>query len=116
MANKKGGNKNNNRNNNNRNNKNNRNNAPKQKEEPRQVINLEFDDETEKECFVEGIFDVDGEDYIALAPDDNSGDIYIYKYNQINDEEYDLEDEEDDEKFAAAVRTFEDLMGHKEEA
>jgi hypothetical protein len=89
--------------------------APK-KEETRDVVTLEFDDGKEQECFVEGVFDCGGQDYIALVPDDKSGDVYIYKYIQIDDENYRLEDEADEEKFAAAVHEYEDIVGFKEEA
>ena len=49
-------------------------------------------------------------------PDDKSGDVYIYKYIQIDEENYRLEDEADEEKFAAAVREYEDIVGYKREA
>jgi len=89
--------------------------APK-KEEKRDVVTLEFDDGKEQECFVEGVFDCGGQDYIALVPDDKSGDVYIYKYIQDDEENYHIADETDDEKFAAAVREYEDIVGYKEEA
>ena len=56
--------------------------APKKKEEKRDVVTLEFDDGKEQECFVEGVFDCGGQDYISLVPDNKSGDVYIYKYIQ----------------------------------
>ncbi|MCR5134383.1 MAG: DUF1292 domain-containing protein [Clostridiales bacterium] len=86
------------------------------KEEVRDVVTLEFDDGKEQACFIEGIFDCGGQDYIALVPDDKSGDVYIYKYFQIDDENYRLEDEADEAKFAAAVREYEDIVGYKREA
>ena len=98
--------------------KNNQNTQQKEapKKEVRDVVTLEFDDGKEQACFIEGIFDCGGQDYIALVPDDKSGDVYIYKYIQIDDESYRLEDEADEEKFAAAVREYEDIVGYKAEA
>lgn len=86
------------------------------KKEVRDTVTLEFDDGQEKECFIEGVFDCGDQDYIALVPNDKSGDVYIYKYIQIDDENYRLEDEADDEKFAAAVREYEDIVGYQQQA
>ena len=90
--------------------------APKKVEETRDILTLEFDEGIEQDCFIEGVFDCDGQDYIALVPNDKSGDVYIYKYIQIDDENYRLEDEPDAAKFEAAVREFEDIVGYKPEA
>lgn len=85
------------------------------KEEPRDVVTLEFDDGREQECFVEGVFDVGDRDYIALVPDDRSGDVYIYKYIEGEGDDYRLEEETDAAKFAAAVREYEEIVGHEPE-
>lgn len=81
--------------------------------DPREVVTLEFDDGREQECFVEGIFDCGGQDYMALVPDDKSGDVYIYRFIQLGDDDYRLEDETDDARFEAAVHEYEDLVGYK---
>ena len=86
---------------------------PAPKKELREVVVLEFDDGKEQDCFVEGIFDVDGQDYIALVPDDKSGDVYIYRYQQTSKTDYEIHDETDDAKFAAAVKEYESIVGHK---
>lgn len=75
------------------------------------VITLEFDDGEEVECEIMGVFDAGGKDYIALIPDDDSEDVYIYGYKETGDEEFELVDIEDDEEFKAASAEFDSIMG-----
>ena len=42
------------------------------------IITLEYDDGTELECEMMGVFEADGKEYIALIPQDDSDDVYIY--------------------------------------
>lgn len=81
--------------------------------EAAQVVTLEFDDGKEVECTLEGVFTSEGQDYIALVPDDRSGDVYIYKYIEKEDGDYYFEDETDEGKFKKAVGAYEKLKGHK---
>ncbi|MGI6736409.1 MAG: DUF1292 domain-containing protein [Anaerovoracaceae bacterium] len=83
------------------------------KKEAEQVVTLEFDDGKEMECKIEGVFDVEGEDYIALVPNDHSGDVYIYRYIEKADGDYYFEDESSADKFRRAVLEYESLKGHK---
>ena len=46
-------------------------------------ITLEFDDGVEVECEIMGVFDYDGKEYIALIPNDDTDDVYIYGYKEI---------------------------------
>ncbi len=73
------------------------------------VMTLEFDDGEEVECEVIGIFDFENEEFIALAPDDGSGDVYIYQYKDMG-EDFEIEEIEDDEKYEAVAREFESLL------
>lgn len=75
------------------------------------VITLEFDDGEEVECEIMGVFDAGGKDYIALIPDDDSEDVYIYGYKETGDEEFELVDIEDDEEFKAASAEFDSIVG-----
>ena len=86
--------------------------APEPQEDLQEMVTLEFDDGTEVECFVEGVFTCNDEDYMALIPNDKSGDVYIYRYVQTSDEDYRLEDETIPKRFEAAVRAYEKLKGH----
>ncbi|MCR4600683.1 MAG: DUF1292 domain-containing protein [Clostridia bacterium] len=72
-------------------------------------ITLQFEGGEELECEVLGIFPVEDKEYIALMPDDQSGDIYLYGYKEDddNDEEFDLIDIEDDEEFEKVKAEFE---------
>ncbi|MEE0796804.1 MAG: DUF1292 domain-containing protein [Anaerovoracaceae bacterium] len=73
-------------------------------------ITLEFDDGTEVECEIMGVFDYDGKEYIALIPDDQSDDVYIYGYKEVGDDEFELVDIEDDEEFKKVVAEFDSIM------
>jgi uncharacterized protein YrzB (UPF0473 family) len=82
------------------------------------VVTLEYDDGTEVETEVMGVFDVDGKEYIALIPDDGSDDVYLYGYAEIggeDGEEFELIDIEDEEEFDKVVEAFDVLMGFDDE-
>ena len=72
------------------------------------IITLEYDDGSEEECGVVGIFDVDGKDYIALNPL-GTGEVYIYGYKE-HEEDFELIDDITDEEFAKATKEFESLV------
>lgn len=80
------------------------------KNEELDIITLEFDDGVEVECEIMGVFDVNGKEYIALIPDDDSEDIYIYGYKEVGEDEFELIDIEDDAEFEAAVAEFDAIM------
>ena len=73
-------------------------------------ITLEFDDGVEVECEIMGVFDYDGKEYIALIPNDNTDDVYIYGYKEIGDDEFELVDIEDDDEFEKVVAEFDKIM------
>ena len=75
--------------------------------EEEDIITLEYDDGTEEECGVIGVFDVDDKDYIALNPLGTS-EVYIYGYKEY-EEDYELTDIEDEEEFNKVVAEFEKL-------
>ena len=74
------------------------------------IITLEFDDGEVIECEEMGIFDYDGKDYIALIPLDGSDDVYIYGYNEVGEDEFELVDIKDDSLFAKVVEEFDTIM------
>ena len=78
-------------------------------EEEAEFITLEFEDGTEVEAEIMGIFDVDGKEYIALIPDDDSDDVYLSGYKEVDDAEFELIDIEDDDEFDKVVKVFEEL-------
>lgn len=72
-------------------------------------ITLQFDGGEDIECEILGIFDVEDKEYIALLPDDDSEDVYIYRYNELPDDEFELLDIEDDEEFDKVSEEFDKL-------
>lgn len=79
------------------------------------IITLEFDDGVDLECEIMGIFDYDGNDYIALIPLDDSDDVYIYGYREVGEDEFEIVDILDDELFEKVVAEFEAIMAESEE-
>ncbi|NLY87722.1 MAG: DUF1292 domain-containing protein [Clostridiales bacterium] len=84
-------------------------------EEEEDVITLEFDDDTAVDCYVMGTFELNDKEYIALAPDDETDDVYIYEYKQANDEEFEINEIESEEEFDAAAAEFEAIMAEEDE-
>ncbi len=82
--------------------------------EEAEFITLEFDDDTAVDCEVLGTFDCNGKEYIALAPEDDTNDVYIYGYKQVNDDEFELIDIEDEAEFDAAAAEFDAIMAEEE--
>ncbi|MBQ4650483.1 MAG: DUF1292 domain-containing protein [Firmicutes bacterium] len=78
------------------------------------VITLEFDDGVEVECEIMGVFDYNGKEYIALIPDDDTDDVYLYGYKEVGEEEFELVDIEDDAEFEAVVAEFDKIMMEEE--
>jgi len=78
-------------------------------EDEAEYITLEFEDGEEVEAEIMGIFEVEGKEYIALIPDDDSDDVYLYGYKEVSDEEFELIDIEDDAEFDNVVAEFEKL-------
>ena len=83
-------------------------------EDEAEYITLEFDDGMEVEAEIMGIFEVEGKEYIALIPDDDSDDVYLYGYKEVSDEEFELIDIEDDDEFNKVVEEFEKLTAEEE--
>ncbi|MBO5517128.1 MAG: DUF1292 domain-containing protein [Firmicutes bacterium] len=82
-------------------------------DEEMDVITLEFDDGTEIDAEIMGVFEVpgfEGKEYIALIPDDDTDDVYIYGYKELSEEEFELIDIEDDAEFEKVVEEFDKIM------
>lgn len=73
-------------------------------------ITLEFDDGVEIECEIMGVFDCSGKEYIALIPNDETDDVYIYGYKEVGDDEFELVDIDDDAEFEKVVAEFDSIM------
>lgn len=76
------------------------------------TIVLEFEDAESVECDVLGIFEAEGKEYIALvavdaADDEDESEVFIYRYKEVGESEFEMEDIEDDAEFEAAVKQLE---------
>ncbi|HPD90178.1 MAG: DUF1292 domain-containing protein [Anaerovoracaceae bacterium] len=78
------------------------------------IITLEFEDGEDVECEIMGVFDVEGKEYIALIPLDESDDVYIYGYNEIGEDEFELVDIDDDSEFEKVVAEFDKIVAEEE--
>lgn len=78
-----------------------------------EFITLEFDDGAEIECEIMGVFDYAGNDYIALIPNDDTDDVYIYGYKEVGEDEFELVDIEDEELFEKVVEEFDAIMAEE---
>ena len=78
-----------------------------------EVITLEFDDGEAEDFEVIGVFEHEGQDYIALGPLAEAEMDYVYLYKYIEDENEDsfvVESIDSDELFEAVAATFESLL------
>lgn len=81
------------------------------------TVTLTLDDDTELECAVLTIYEVDGQEYIALLPMDDAenedGDVYLYRYAEV-DGEPTLDNIEDDDEYEAAADAFDEWLDEQE--
>ncbi|MBQ7605369.1 MAG: DUF1292 domain-containing protein [Firmicutes bacterium] len=74
------------------------------------IITLQFDDGEEVECEIMGVFDYAGKEYIALIPDVGSDDVFIYGYQEVGEDEFELIDILDDDEFEKVVAEFDKIV------
>lgn len=79
-------------------------------------ITLTLDDGSVLECDVLARFPLDGQQYIALAPVEDSGveDIYLYRFAEDADGEPVLTVIEDDDEYEAAADRFDEILDEAE--
>lgn len=85
-----------------------------EKENELDVMTLTLDDNTELECVVIGVFDVDEKEYIALLPHDEE-DVFLYRYNELDDGELELTNIETEEEYEKVSNTFLSLIEQGDE-
>lgn len=75
------------------------------------VIAIPMEDGSELNCLVIDIFDVEGDQYISLIPEDDieEGEVIIFKYQELDNEEVELTEIEDDEEFAKVSEVYSKL-------
>ena len=82
------------------------------------TVTLTLDNDETLECAVLTIYEVDGQEYIALLPMDDEqnedGDVYLYRYIVTEDGEPTLENIEDDDEYEAAADGFDEWLDEQE--
>ena len=86
----------------------------------RDLVTLEFEDDSKIECEVMGTFAVGEKEYIALAPLDDPEAVYIYGYRLIRQSDsglvdYEISEIEDEDEFEAAADEFDRLIEEEED-
>ena len=71
-------------------------------------MTLAFEDGVEEDCEVLGVFEAEGKEYVALLSPE--GEVYIYGYRQLNDEEFELVDIETEEEFDKAAAAYDEIV------
>lgn len=82
------------------------------------TVTLTLDNDEEVECAVLVIYTVDDQDYIALLPIDENGEnedgeVYLYRYDEV-DGEPELSNIEDDDEYEAAADAFDEWLDEME--
>lgn len=82
-----------------------------------ETMTLTLEDDTELQCAILGIFDVEGiegKEYIALLPEDDET-VLIYQYNEIDDDNFELLTIEDDDEFDNVSSAFDSLFNDEDD-
>lgn len=87
-------------------------------EDEHMTVTLTLDDGTEMECAVLTIFPVGEKQYIALLPveenDDEEGEVFLYQFNQLENEEIELLNIDDDDEYEAVSDAFDEILDNEE--
>ena len=83
------------------------------------IVTLTLDGDVTVNCSVIGIFEAaNGMEYIALLPnegeDADTGEVYLYRYSETEDEEPVLENIIDDDEFELASDAFDEMLDSME--
>lgn len=82
------------------------------------TVTLTLDDGSEMECAVLTIFPVGDKQYIALLPmetnEDEEGEVYLYRYSELENDEMELLNIEDDEEYEAVAEAFDEYLDSEE--
>ena len=90
-------------------------------EDEEMFVTLTLEDDTEAECRVLTIFEVNDQDYIAMIPvdddyeDNEEGEVYIYRYFEDAKGNPSMENIESDEEFQMASEAFDSVMEEDDE-
>ena len=91
--------------------------SERRREREEMTVTLTLDDDTELECAVLTIFEAAGRDYIALLPldgaEDEEGEVYLYRYSEV-DGQPELDNIQDDDEYEAAADAFDEFLDGQE--
>lgn len=81
-------------------------------ERPEVVLTLTFDNNEEIDCVALGIFNVEGQEYIALMPKDErmNSEVYLYRYDEDEEGNSLFGDIEDDAEFDKVSAAFDEIL------
>ena len=86
----------------------------------RDTMTLDLDDGGKLECIVLNVFPVNNRDYIALLPMNDEGhveedaQIFLYRFEELGDDEVNLETIEDDDEFELVSDYFDEMLDEQE--
>ena len=86
----------------------------------RDTMTLDLDDGGKLECIVLNVFPVNNREYIALLPMNDEGhveedaQIFLYRFEELGDDEVNLETIEDDDKFELVSDYFDEMLDEQE--
>ena len=86
----------------------------------RDTMTLELDDGGKLECIVLNVFPVNNREYIALLPMNDEGhveedaQIFLYRFEELGDDEVNLETIEDDDEFELVSDYFDEMLDEQE--
>ena len=86
----------------------------------RDTMTLDLDDGGKLECIVLYVFLVNNREYIALLPMNDEGhveedaQIFLYRFEELGDDEVNLETIEDDDEFELVSDYFDEMLDEQE--
>ena len=78
------------------------------------LVTLDLDDGSQVECEILTIFTVHEQDYIALLPLNEDGEVYIYRYAEDSDGNPSLDNILDDAEYEAVSDRFDEWLDEAE--
>ena len=83
------------------------------------TVTLTLDNDEELECAVLTIYEVEGQEYIALLPLDeegsnDEGQVYLYRFSEPVEGQPELENIEDDDEYEIVADAFDELLDEQE--
>ena len=77
------------------------------------ILNIVLEDGEELPSEVIGIFEVEGKEYIALLPEGDDR-VLLYIYEEVNEDDVDLQNIEDDAEFEKVTEAFWEIFGDED--